>query len=294
MSVRIFTVAALLFLSMLLISYIASIYISNAPTFKKYNISTIKSTEAASLIRVTDDIVVSTGDYPDICKVNMALIIEGSEAILIDTGYKNQEADLIRQFVSENGIEIKSIIMTHLSRDHVGNFKELSKGIPKTYEFSNIEDGQIIQLGDKKLKIIVTKGHYKNHHISVEIMKDNILVAGDVVVSCYLPMVNPGVNITDLIATLESIKQKEYSLIIPGHGDIIDPKISVERSLEYLYNLKRIVIEKIEAGGTIEEIRQIEVADCLEDITHLDARHIDRIHQLNLEGMYEFFSQESE
>ena len=169
-------------------------------------------------IEIDNDIFVSVSNY---LVTNMVLVVSDNEATLIDTGYKLPEAQAVKKYIDDNNLTLKNLILTHRHYDHDTNIDMFADNNIKFFEYNNSSDNQLIEMGDKKLRIIFTPGHASNQHLSVEI-NDKVLVAGDIVLS--------SLNITRaladdgdkdaLISTLERLKKKNYSLIIPGHGDI--------------------------------------------------------------------------
>lgn len=169
-------------------------------------------------VEIDDEIFVSVSNY---LTTNMVLVTSGNEGTLIDTGYKLPEAKAVQKHIEENDITLKNIILTHRHYDHDSNVDMFIGDDIKLFEYDNSNDNQVIEMGDKKLRIIFTPGHAANKHLSVEI-NDKILIAGDVVLSSI--DINEALkgdgDKEALINTLEGLKEKNYTIIVPGHGDI--------------------------------------------------------------------------
>lgn len=169
-------------------------------------------------IAIDDEIFVSVSNY---LTTNMALVTSGNEATLIDTGYKLPEAKAVEKYIADNNLTLKNIIITHGHYDHDSNLDMFLKDDIELFEFDNSTDNQVIEMGDKKLRIIFTPGHAANKHLSVEV-DDKVLIAGDVILSSVnvIAALKGDGDKDALINTLESLKEKNYTLIVPGHGDI--------------------------------------------------------------------------
>jgi hydroxyacylglutathione hydrolase len=163
------------------------------------------------------------------------------EACVIDPG---ADASKIMNFIRKNGLELKFVINTHGHGDHIAANKDLAAPIyihaadkdcltdPKKNLSAGIfmvdiisprasrilEDGDTIELGKLKLKVIHTPGHTKG---SISLALDNMIFTGDT-------LFHGGVGRADLLGgdedeLLDSIKKKllvfkDDTIIYPGHG----------------------------------------------------------------------------
>lgn len=153
----------------------------------------------------------------------------------------------IKSYIETNGLNIKYIIVTHAHGDHIGALKELKDYSnatvcihkedsemlkSKSKNFSGmmggtgiemtadkfIEDGETIEIGDAKLKIIHTPGHTRG---GISIYCDKVLFSGDT-------LFQDSVGRTDLYGgsmaeLIKSIREKLFILpddtrVYPGHG----------------------------------------------------------------------------
>jgi glyoxylase-like metal-dependent hydrolase (beta-lactamase superfamily II) len=252
--------------------------------------------EVSGMQKISDGVFVSTGDY---VKVKMGLIVSGNVAALIDTGapdnlydgydippYVPYEALRVKQYIEENNLELKYILLTHNHIDHNGNLSMFKNDDTIVYDPSNTKNGQLITLGDKTFKVVRTVGHLNDEHISIELVKENILFAGDVVVTSLPTAVAFGGNFKGLIPTLEMLRTKNYSVIVPGHGDIINPHEVLRMNLEYLKNVEKYVTRIIDNGGTLEDALKISLSDCMKETKYLDPVDSQTAHEWNLETAY--------
>lgn len=244
--------------------------------------------------QINKDVYVFSGEISE----NMTLIISGSDATIIDTGAKPTSEDRNRGGVyklvdtlEQKKLMVRNIIYTHFDYDHRSNTFLFTKNQPKgsftLYNPYNVKDGQIIKMGDKALKVLVTPGHsaINGGHISIELVNESILVAGDILYTNFIPCMYKGDSPQKYIESLERIKAAKYDLIIPGHGNIMDAGYTVKRPLNYLYRTQKLVKEIVQTGGDLNEVRRrVKLRDCFKDsegINLLDG-YILRMHRDNL------------
>ena len=180
---------------------------------EKFNI-----TQEGQLQVINNEIFVSTGDY---AQVIMVLVTSGNEATLIDTGNNNREAFVVKQYIEDNHLQLKNIIITHEHQDHINNLDMFLSDNVSLYTYDTIENNQVVPMGNKSFKILMTPGHFEDKHISIEVNQE-ILISGDILSTNIPPseLLQYGGNHDKLIKTLEELKKNNYALIIPGHGDL--------------------------------------------------------------------------
>lgn len=246
-----------------------------------------KISESEGWIQINDDIFISSQSYDSQGRINITLVVSGNEAALIDTGYSKAEAQRFLDYMANNHLKLKYVFITHLHTDHVANMSMFKTPEVTVYDYSHSKDGQTVKMGNKTFKILFTKGHYYDQHLSVEIAEDHVLAAGDVVVTDILPLLNYGGSIKPLIETLEKIKQNNYSLIIPGHGNLYDTGKTIAVNLDYLTCIRNAVENIIKSGGYDKDLANIKIQDCLKDISHLNPKYMEKEHTADLKKVYE-------
>lgn len=245
--------------------------------------------------KLSDGVFVSTGEY---VKVNMGLIVSGDEAVIIDTGlvykgYTPSEALRVKQYIEENNLKLKYIFITHHHSDHDANLAMFQNDDTVLYDPGNTKDAQLISFGDRTFKIIRTNGHFNDEHISIELIKENIIFAGDVVTTCMPSAVAFEGNFKGLIPTLEMLRTGNYSVMVPGHGDIINSNEAIRLNLEYLKNVEKYVKRVIDDNGTLEDVLMISLEDCIDNTEHFVMEDAQVIHEWNLETAYNEFLNEN-
>lgn len=188
---------------------------------------------------------------------NVFLIIDENtkESLLIDPGI---ESDYILNDINKENLNLKYIINTHSHFDHAHNnvfFKEKTKAkllihkdelmilktmgqqamvwgmkVPKSAEPDKLlEEGDIIEIGNIKLKVIHTPGHTPG---GISLIVDKIAFVGDTIFAGSIGRTDfPGGSFDTLIS---SIKNKLFilpddTLLYTGHG----PKTTIGEEKKY-------------------------------------------------------------
>ncbi|WBW99102.1 MBL fold metallo-hydrolase [Oceanirhabdus sp. W0125-5] len=248
--------------------------------------------------KVSKHVYVSTGTMNS---VNMVLVVYGDKATLVDLGYNEAEGLRIKEFIEKEKLTLENIIVTHLHGDHTGNYGKFKVDDGHFFTPRNTTDGQIIEMGEAKLKIVKTPGHADDLHDSVELTNENLLIAGDVVVTNVGSNLKFGGSYHTLIETLEKIKNNNYDLIIPGHGDIIDAEFAINNQLSYLKNLYskvKSVYRKMKLPTTLDKLKNslyenIKIQDCVLDMSVINTEEPDRFHKGNIDNILNLQAMES-
>lgn len=239
-----------------------------------------------------NDIFVFTSKF---YQVNMVLIASEKEAVLIDTGMYDEEYQNIKEFIAEKNVKLKTIILTHGHDDHVSNLDKFKEDDTKLITPDNAQDNQIIFIGDKSLKIMYTEGHYKPHgHISVEVVNQDIIITGDIIDNDSVSTIASGATggiIKNYLETLKNLRNKNYKIVIPGHGAIGGNEI-FNNHFEYFSNAKLKVEEHIKNGGIKQDLYKIGIKHCVSEISPLRNMNFGNFHIKTLEAIYDQFELE--
>ncbi|OFW59476.1 MAG: hypothetical protein A2V52_04970 [Actinobacteria bacterium RBG_19FT_COMBO_54_7] len=169
-----------------------------------------------------------------------------SESVLIDAGISAQE---ILDYLTNNSVRLKAVLLTHGHPDHLFGLKEIIDGtgadcymhtsdsqllryIPPMLlnmlglekldlpeEFLPLEDGQELEIAGMKFQVLHTPGHSEG---SVCFLTDSVLFAGDLIFHGSIGRTDfPGGSMQVLV---KSVKDKVFTLpgdtkIMPGHMD---------------------------------------------------------------------------
>tara|TARA_B100000131_G_C18099413_1_gene605366 strand:- start:1381 stop:2019 length:639 start_codon:yes stop_codon:yes gene_type:complete len=182
---------------------------------------------------------------------NTYLIFDDSkEAVVVDPGnYEAYENELISNFIDENKLQLKKIILTHCHIDHCLGNKYLNEkygaellipfdesdlyknveNIATLFGFANyshldenkyLKEKDKIEFGNIKLDVLFLPGHSPGH-LAFYYKNDNVCFSGDVLFYNSIGRTDlPGGDHDTLI---NSIKNKLFllnpnTIIYPGHG----------------------------------------------------------------------------
>ena len=158
---------------------------------------------------------------------NFSYIVEDedtSEAIIIDPSWDLIELEMV---IKKNNLKIKYIVNTHHHFDHtLGNesMAESTKAPIIQHEFSElkhditVKDGDFIEFGNSKLKVLHTPGHSKD---SVCLVGDEKIFSGDTLFVGNCGRIDlPGGNAKDLYHSLFNVLHKldENLVMYSGHN----------------------------------------------------------------------------
>ena len=174
-----------------------------------------------------------------------------NDCIIVDPGcYSNDEKNILKKYIEDNNLNPVKLINTHCHIDHIlGNkfvaktwglnlethqndieLLEKSSEIARLYGFIDYEkspsttqflnEGDIVEFGNSKLKILYTPGHAPGH-ISLYSKEEKFIISGDVLFKNSIGRTDlPGGDFNVLI---ESIKTKilcldDDTVVYCGHG----------------------------------------------------------------------------
>ena len=160
--------------------------------------------------------------------VRFYLLCGDEKAVLVDTGMNVPEARTIAEGLTDLPI---ILINTHADPDHIsgnGAFEEfyMSPSEEDNYrehggngKFLPVCDGDVIELGNRPLKVIDIPGHTPG---SIAILDENyrVLISGDSIQDGNIFMFGKFRNIDDFIMSLKSLSKYDgtYDDIYPMHG----------------------------------------------------------------------------
>ncbi len=158
---------------------------------------------------------------------NFSYIVEDedtSEAIIIDPSWDLIELEMV---IKKNNLKIKYIVNTHHHFDHTLGNESMAKSTKAPiiqHEFSElkhditVKDGDFIEFGNSKLKVLHTPGHSKD---SVCLVGDGKIFSGDTLFVGNCGRIDlPGGNAKDLYHSLFDVLHKldENLVMYSGHN----------------------------------------------------------------------------
>jgi glyoxylase-like metal-dependent hydrolase (beta-lactamase superfamily II) len=214
---------------------------------------------------LSESVKVSTSNFEE---CTMTLVVSEGEALLVDTGFEKPEAERVLDYIREHDLVLKHIVITHHHEDHDANLSLFPMNQGQVYDSEHLPEGRELLIGNKRVELLETPGHFPAGDISVHVVDEHILIAGDILYSCLTPQLSFGANPEILIPTLKELEKNHYKWIIPGHGKrILTGELMMTRTLSYIDKLFEKMQAVVSAQGTLEDVDKIELADC---ITHYD------------------------
>ncbi len=157
---------------------------------------------------------------------------DSGEAVVIDPGFDSEsEAQQILDEIERNGLQIKYIVNTHGHPDHNGGNSILKKyshapiliheadapmlnGSPAD---RRLHEGDIIEAGNVKLKVIHTPGHSPG---SIALLANNYVFSGDTLFAGSIGRYDlPGASLEELVNSLKRLLTlPDHVRVCPGHG----------------------------------------------------------------------------
>lgn len=162
-------------------------------------------------------------------RVRFFLLTGDNRALLIDSGMMTHNAKELAEELTDLPVEL---LNTHADIDHIGSNHEFKSFYMNPKEADNyfssnerkgniipINDGDIIDLGNRELKIIELPGHTPGSVAVLDINNRDIF-SGDPVQDGRIFMFGPQRNMKDYGPSLLKLKsfESEFDNIYPSHG----------------------------------------------------------------------------
>lgn len=170
-------------------------------------------------------------------QTNTVLVTDGKQAALIDTFRNKEEAAQVKAFIESQALQMKYVIVTEYSEARAMNMSMFGADGVKTFTPLSGEQENILELGEKRLKILGTPRRLSDEHLSVEIDAD-ILVAGD----CITTDDTTPVIYSEHLQTLDALEANAYSTIVPGSGEILTHTTAVQTFFDTARRERKYVI----------------------------------------------------
>ncbi|MGI9035855.1 MAG: MBL fold metallo-hydrolase [Pyrinomonadaceae bacterium] len=228
-------------------------------------------------------------------------IVGGREFVVIDAAspFADEQKNL-REFVDalvEGGNSVKSLIVTHLHKDHISGVNALQKHLKEKFNLQVpiaaqrltaaslkgkirvekfIADDEIIELQTDsetfRLRALHTPGHARGHLCFYD-ERRGFLLSGDTIVGAgSVSIAPPEGNMSDYLESLERLKNLPNLRFLCGsHGAAMtDAKGKIETYIEHRLMRERKIIAAIENGASdVQEIVAAVYTDVAPDLREL-------------------------
>jgi glyoxylase-like metal-dependent hydrolase (beta-lactamase superfamily II) len=172
-------------------------------------------------------------------QTNTVLVTDGKQAALVDTFRNREDAAQVKEFIDRQALEMKYVIVTEYSETRAMNVSMFSVDGTEIFTPLSVEEEEILELGEKRLKILCTPRRLSDDHLSVEI-DANILVAGD----CIMAARKTPVSYSEHLQTLDALEANAYSTIVPGSGKILADVAAVQTFFDESRHERKYVITR--------------------------------------------------
>ncbi|KAI0127008.1 putative metallo-beta-lactamase domain protein [Xylariales sp. AK1849] len=159
---------------------------------------------------------------------NTYIIGNGAQRLIVDTGQGIPEwAELIASTLSESGISLSAVLLTHWHGDHTGGVPDLLRLYPDLAEsvYKNtpsrtqqpIVDGQVFSVEGATVRAVHAPGHSHDHMCFV-LEEENAMFTGDNVLGHGTAAVE---HLSTWMASLRIMQRHDCAVGYPAHGMVV-------------------------------------------------------------------------
>lgn len=221
---------------------------------------------------------------------NNTYLLPGRVPALIDAGVGNaHHLDEVSRHLGGRSLEL--LLITH---DHVDH----SSGVPHVVERwpsvrvrrraadpDPLQDGELIDAGDRALRVIATPGHSPDHccffdEQSRDLFCGDLARAGGTVV---IPPTHGG-DLTEYLDSLQRVRALRPLRLLPGHGPIVeDPGALIDWYVEHRAERDAQILQALDTGARTVDSIAAAVYRALPDPLMRAARETVLAHLIKLE-----------
>lgn len=166
--------------------------------------------------------------------VRIFLLTGTQKALLIDSGMNLPKAKQLAESLTSLPLQL---LNTHADMDHISGNEEFTSFYMHPDEEENyraskkngtllpVKGGDVLNLGDRPLKILDLPGHTPGS-IAVLDINNRVLYSGDAIQDGNIFMFGPFRNMEKYIGSLEKLDTDAFDAIYPSHGSLsVSPSI---------------------------------------------------------------------
>jgi glyoxylase-like metal-dependent hydrolase (beta-lactamase superfamily II) len=151
-----------------------------------------------------------------------------------------------------------------------------------------IHDGETFSGPGWTIEAVATPGH-TSHHMAYALTQENALFPGDHIMGWSTTVISPpDGDMTDYIASLEKVRDRNYAALWPTHGPPVrDVRKFVQAYIDHRLDRERQILEQLAAGRTrIKDMVPVIYAD-IDKRLHPAACHSVLAHMIRLVALGE-------
>ncbi len=134
---------------------------------------------------------------------------------------------------------------------HPGTRARLKDMFPQELYGREVEGGEVLELGDFKLRVIHTPGHSPDH-ICFYLEDEKLLFSGDTILGYGTSIISPPEgNMAAYMDSLHELARLEIDTICPAHGPLIEEKTGerIEWYISHRIMRENLIMEALENGA---------------------------------------------
>jgi glyoxylase-like metal-dependent hydrolase (beta-lactamase superfamily II) len=180
---------------------------------------------------------------------NNTYVLDGRLPSLIDAGV-GDEGHLRSVEAVLEGRALARVLITHGHPDHVGGLSRILERWPSTEVIRFGHQNEIVEAGDRRLRIIHTPGHAPDHLCFFDEEAGDVY-CGDLARtggSIVIPA-SKGGNLRHYLESLRRVRALEPKRLLPGHGPIVgDPAALIDEYLHHRAQRENEVVAALHEG----------------------------------------------
>lgn len=257
--------------------------------------------------------------------VNIAFIVTQDGVVVIDSGPSFQYGQQLRNTIGEITTQpIAQMLITHQHPDHIFGvqaFKDVPVlALPETIEHIAEESENSLdhlyrivgdamkstenvaffkpltveteQFGSHTLRYLKLAGHSQTDLVIVD-ETTGVVFASDLVFA-NRAATTPHANVAAWLDSLNTIEALAPTILVPGHGDLIEPRRAIAQTRAYLRWVDQTIHNAVETGLDMHQTMALPVPRDFHDLSGVEREYDRSVVHLYLQYEAEMFEREAQ